>query len=77
MIYWMSRDQRSELKIDAKRCGRGCEDNWALLYSQKSGAPETTWNAPRLAIRRSSNLHVAFCLVPKFLDATIRQPLGS
>eukprot|EP00434_Breviolum_minutum_P034348 symbB.v1.2.030397.t1/scaffold3420.1/size57189/5 len=37
------------------------EDNWALLYAQK------------LAIQRSASLHVVFCLVPKFGDATIRQ----
>ena len=37
------------------------EDNWALLYAQK------------LAIQRSACLHVVFCLVPKFGDATIRQ----
>lgn len=38
-----------------------CQDNWALLY------------AKQLALKRSSSLHVVFCLVPKFLDATIRQ----
>ncbi|CAJ1389703.1 unnamed protein product [Effrenium voratum] len=38
-----------------------CDDNWALIYAQK------------LAIQRSVPLHVVFCLVPKFLDATIRQ----
>lgn len=37
------------------------EDNWALLYAQK------------LAIERSAPLHVAFCVVPKYLDATWRQ----
>jgi len=37
------------------------EDNWALIYAQK------------LAAKRSAALHVVFCLVPRFLDATIRQ----
>eukprot|EP00933_Yihiella_yeosuensis_P069731 TRINITY_DN7663_c2_g1_i1.p1 TRINITY_DN7663_c2_g1~~TRINITY_DN7663_c2_g1_i1.p1 ORF type:complete len:561 (+),score=122.84 TRINITY_DN7663_c2_g1_i1:28-1710(+) len=37
------------------------EDNWALLYAQ------------RLAQKQSAPVHVVFCLVPKFLDATIRQ----
>jgi len=37
------------------------EDNWALLYAQQ------------LAVQRKSHLFVVFCLVPKFLDATIRQ----
>ena len=36
-------------------------DNWALIYAQK------------LAMKRSVPLMVCFCLVPKFLDATIRQ----
>jgi len=38
-----------------------CDDNWALIYAQQ------------LACKRSSPLHVAFCLVPRFLDATLRQ----
>lgn len=37
------------------------EDNWALLYAQE------------LAITRKEPLFVAFCLVPSFLNATIRQ----
>lgn len=37
------------------------QDNWALIYAQK------------LALKRSVPLMVCFCLVPKFLDATIRQ----
>nr|KAG5688704.1 hypothetical protein BaRGS_029530 [Batillaria attramentaria] len=37
------------------------EDNWALLYAQ------------RLALKLELPLYVVFCLVPKFLDATIRQ----
>lgn len=37
------------------------EDNWALLYAQ------------RLAAKRKAPVFVVFCLVPKFLDATIRQ----
>ncbi|XP_054838045.1 deoxyribodipyrimidine photo-lyase-like [Eublepharis macularius] len=37
------------------------QDNWAFLYAQ------------RLALKQKLPLHVCFCLVPKFLDATIRQ----
>ncbi|CAH1780581.1 unnamed protein product [Owenia fusiformis] len=37
------------------------QDNWALLYSQ------------RLALKQKVPLYVCFCLVPKFLEATIRQ----
>ncbi|XP_065203247.1 deoxyribodipyrimidine photo-lyase-like [Planococcus citri] len=36
------------------------QDNWALLYAQK------------LAIKNEVPLHVCFCRLPKFLDATIR-----
>jgi len=36
-------------------------DNWALLYAQE------------LALERKEPLAVAFCLVPQFLDATMRQ----
>lgn len=36
------------------------QDNWALLFAQ------------RLALKNEVPLHVCFCLVPKFLDATIR-----
>nr|XP_033814122.1 deoxyribodipyrimidine photo-lyase-like isoform X2 [Geotrypetes seraphini] len=36
------------------------QDNWAFLYAQ------------RLALQQKLPLHVCFCLVPKFLDATIR-----
>lgn len=36
------------------------QDNWAFLYAQK------------LALKNKISLHVCFCLVPKFLDATIR-----
>ncbi|XP_077204166.1 deoxyribodipyrimidine photo-lyase-like [Paroedura picta] len=36
------------------------QDNWAFLYAQ------------RLALKQALPLHVCFCLVPKFLDATIR-----
>uniref|UniRef100_A0A8D0H4N7 Deoxyribodipyrimidine photo-lyase n=1 Tax=Sphenodon punctatus TaxID=8508 RepID=A0A8D0H4N7_SPHPU len=36
------------------------QDNWAFLYAQ------------RLALKQSLPLHVCFCLVPKFLEATIR-----
>jgi len=37
------------------------QDNWALLWAQK------------LALERGKSLHVAFCLVPSFLNATLRQ----
>uniref|UniRef100_W5MPU1 Deoxyribodipyrimidine photo-lyase n=1 Tax=Lepisosteus oculatus TaxID=7918 RepID=W5MPU1_LEPOC len=37
------------------------QDNWALLYAQQ------------LALEEQLPLHVCFCLVPCFLDATIRQ----
>ncbi|XP_066565183.1 CPD photolyase isoform X2 [Amia ocellicauda] len=37
------------------------QDNWALLYAQQ------------LALAERLPLHVCFCLVPRFLDATIRQ----
>ncbi|KAL8578360.1 hypothetical protein ACOMHN_031734 [Nucella lapillus] len=37
------------------------QDNWALLYAQ------------RLALKLEVPLHVCFCLVPRFLEATIRQ----
>nr|XP_054771038.1 deoxyribodipyrimidine photo-lyase-like [Lytechinus pictus] len=36
------------------------QDNWALLFAQ------------RLAMKQEVPLHVCFCLVPKFLDGTIR-----
>ncbi|KAF4519522.1 hypothetical protein B566_EDAN010706 [Ephemera danica] len=36
------------------------QDNWALLFAQK------------LAMKNKIALHVCFCLLPKFLDATIR-----
>ena len=36
-------------------------DNWAFLYAQK------------LALKLELQLHVCFCLVPKFLGATYRQ----
>lgn len=36
------------------------QDNWAFLYAQK------------LALKNELPIHVCFCLVPKFLDATIR-----
>ncbi|XP_046571771.1 LOW QUALITY PROTEIN: deoxyribodipyrimidine photo-lyase-like [Haliotis rubra] len=37
------------------------QDNWAFLYAQ------------RLALKMEVPLHVCFCLVPRFLEATIRQ----
>ncbi|XP_054061324.1 deoxyribodipyrimidine photo-lyase-like isoform X2 [Rissa tridactyla] len=58
--------QGSDLKDDA-RCilywmsrDQRVQDNWAFLYAQ------------RLALKQKLPLHVCFCLVPKFLDATIR-----
>lgn len=36
------------------------QDNWAFLFAQK------------LALKNQCSLHVCFCLVPRFLDATIR-----
>ncbi|XP_068262694.1 deoxyribodipyrimidine photo-lyase-like isoform X2 [Nyctibius grandis] len=58
--------QGSDLKDDA-RCilywmsrDQRVQDNWAFLYAQ------------RLALKQELPLHVCFCLVPKFLDATIR-----
>lgn len=36
------------------------QDNWAFLFAQK------------LALKNKVPLHVCFCLVPKFLEATIR-----
>ncbi|KAH9490297.1 hypothetical protein Btru_034043, partial [Bulinus truncatus] len=48
VLYWMSRDQRTQ-------------DNWAFLYAQ------------RLAMKLEVPLYVCFCLIPKFLEATIRQ----
>ena len=36
-------------------------DNWALLFAQE------------LAIKQKSALATIFCLVPRFLNATIRQ----
>ena len=64
-------DKRARLITEGKT-GRGpviywmsrdqrIHDNWALLYSQK------------LALRYKVPLLVVFCLVPRFLNATIRQ----
>lgn len=56
----------SEVKIDCDGIvywmSRDCrvQDNWSFLYAQK------------LAIKNEVPLHVCFCLVRKFLDATIR-----
>uniref|UniRef100_A0A8C3R155 Deoxyribodipyrimidine photo-lyase n=1 Tax=Cyanoderma ruficeps TaxID=181631 RepID=A0A8C3R155_9PASS len=58
--------QGPDLKDDA-RCilywmcrDQRVQDNWAFLYAQ------------RLALKQELPLHVCFCLVPKFLEATIR-----
>jgi len=40
---------------------RRLHDNWAVIHAQRS------------AIMRQQHLHVVFCLVPQFLDATWRQ----
>lgn len=48
VIYWMQRDKRAD-------------DNWALLYAQKS------------SLERKEPLIVVFNLVPEYLEATIRQ----
>ncbi|KAJ8670911.1 hypothetical protein QAD02_002170, partial [Eretmocerus hayati] len=37
------------------------QDNWALLFAQK------------IALKNKLPLHVCFCILPKFLDATLRQ----
>ncbi|XP_074860820.1 deoxyribodipyrimidine photo-lyase-like [Carettochelys insculpta] len=58
--------QGSDLKEDAKGIvywmsrDQRVQDNWAFLYAQ------------RLALKQKLPLHVCFCLVPKFLEATIR-----
>ena len=41
-------------------CPPCCVDNWGLVYAQS------------LALARNAALRVCFCLVPSFLDATIR-----
>ncbi|XP_051637608.1 deoxyribodipyrimidine photo-lyase-like isoform X1 [Manacus candei] len=58
--------QGSDLKDNA-RCilywmcrDQRVQDNWAFLYAQ------------RLALKQELPLHICFCLVPKFLEATIR-----
>lgn len=56
----MAKDSRGPVIYWMSRDQR-VEDNWALLYAQK------------LALQRSASVHVVFCLVPKFGDATIRQ----
>lgn len=74
ILYWMCRDQRVQgrSRPRALQCwvlwGASIKrspfarpaDNWAFLYAQ------------RLALKQELPLRVCFCLVPKFLDATIR-----
>ncbi|XP_015793374.1 deoxyribodipyrimidine photo-lyase [Tetranychus urticae] len=59
----------SDCKVASEDCGAilywmsrdgRVEDNWALLYAQ------------RLALKFKVPLHVCYCLVPVFLDASIR-----
>lgn len=54
------KDQSSGIVYWMSRDGR-VQDNWALLFAQK------------LALKNKIPLHVCFSLVPKFLDATLRQ----
>ena len=63
VLYWMSRDQRVQGKVRRVRYSYSYNvaDNWALVYSQK------------LALKHRVPLLVCFCLVTRFLDATIRQ----
>jgi deoxyribodipyrimidine photo-lyase len=70
VVYWMSRDQRAN-------------DNWALLYAQRT-CPPLDAKSPFTHARRSGDPHaelavksgvplaVAFCLLPKFKGASIR-----
>ena len=66
----MNVDRVRALKDGSKREGnvvywmsrdQRVEDNWALLYAQE------------LALQMKAPLAVIFCLVPQFLDATLRQ----
>ncbi|XP_055704353.1 deoxyribodipyrimidine photo-lyase isoform X2 [Phlebotomus papatasi] len=65
--------RRARLLTEAQLTKEGCsgiaywmsrdgrvQDNWAMLFAQK------------LAIKNQVPLHVVFCLLPKFLDATLR-----
>lgn len=68
VIYWMFRDQRIQglrnfmciFYPSILNFSNFFTDNWALLYAQK------------LAIKNEVPLHVCFCRLTKFLDATIR-----
>ena len=66
----MNVDRVRALKDGSKREGKvvywmsrdqRVEDNWALLYAQE------------LALQMKAPLAVIFCLVPQFLNATLRQ----
>eukprot|EP00439_Symbiodinium_sp_Y106_P068760 s4047_g11.t1 len=70
VLYWMSRDQRAH-------------DNWALLKAQELPSGAVILSLQRqhhgctnlvedLALEKKASLLVCFCLVPKFLDATLR-----
>ncbi|PSN38921.1 hypothetical protein C0J52_11866 [Blattella germanica] len=52
--------KRVRVLSEAAEVPERAEDNWAMLYAQK------------LALKNEVPLHVSFCLVPKFMDATIR-----
>lgn len=84
VLYWMGRDQRVQgnftlvtsswnahtmtfllmaLKIfccPPPFLSLPCVDNWALIYAQ------------HLATKEELPLHICFCLMPKFLEATFR-----
>ncbi|XP_017328690.1 CPD photolyase [Ictalurus punctatus] len=66
--------KRLRFLSDAKKVRQGCgavlywmvrdqrvQDNWALVYAQQ------------LALEENLPLHVCFCLVPRYLEATYRQ----
>ncbi|XP_059613917.1 deoxyribodipyrimidine photo-lyase [Phlebotomus argentipes] len=55
----LTREDSSGIVYWMSRDGR-VQDNWAMLFAQK------------LAIKNQAPLHVVFCLLPKFLDATLR-----
>ncbi|GAB0091797.1 DNA photolyase [Sergentomyia squamirostris] len=55
----LTKEENSGIVYWMSRDGR-VQDNWAMLFAQK------------LAIKNHVPLHVVFCLLPKFLDATLR-----
>lgn len=82
VLYWMGRDQRVQgnFTLSSRKAHKmtfvlmalkifccfslfismACVDNWALIYAQQ------------LAIKEELPLHICFCLMPKFLEATFR-----